>query len=270
VFSESTAQADITALGTPDPGVTWFYNWGRTPSTQLGTAYVTAGVEFVPMVWGRSDELADANLASRIKVGPNTKYLMGFNEPNFVAQANLTPARAAAAWPYLEKAADQLGLMTVGPGVNFCGPAGSCNQTDPFVWMDQFLAACTNCRIDFVAFHSYACDSTWFLNTYMKQAVDKYYTHGNPPRRLWVSELGCADAPPAGGWSVAQVQSYLNTIIPWFEGNPAIFRYAWFGGGNGRPNDPNYVTASNALLGNPGALTQVGTTYTSLPGATCP
>jgi hypothetical protein len=270
VLAIAGAPADLAALSAPSPGVSWFYSWARAPSSQVGTSYVAAGVEWVPMVWGHPDELADNNLASRITVGPNTHYLLGYNEPNFVAQSNLTPAVAAAGWPFLERAATALGLQTVGPAVNFCGPAGSCNQVDPFVWMDQFLAACTNCRIDFLAFHSYACDSNWFLNTYMRQAVDKYYTHGNPPRRLWITELACADAAPAGGWSTAQVQSYMNTIIPWFESQPAIFRYSWFGDRTGRPNDPNYVTASNALLAGSGQLTAVGMTYTSLPGATCP
>jgi hypothetical protein len=269
-FAATSAPMDLAALGAPDPGVSWFYSWAKAPPSQVGTSYVTAGIEWVPMVWGHADELADNDLASKIRVGPNTKYLLGYNEPNFVAQSNLTPARAAAGWPYLEKAADQLGLLTVAPALNFCGPASACNQTDPFVWLDQFLAACTGCRIDFVAFHSYACDSNWFLNTYMRQVVDKYYTRGNPPRRIWITELGCADAAPAGGWTPAQVQSYMNAIIPWFESQPAIFRYAWFGDRNGRPNDPNYVSASNALLAGAGQLTQVGTTYTTLPGATCP
>ncbi len=268
VFDIASAGADLTALAAPTPGISWFYGWSRTPSGQVGTKYVAAGVEWVPMVWGQPNELNDANLASRITVGPNTKYLLGYNEPNFTAQANLTPAQAAAAWPYLQKAADQLRLSTVAPAVNFCG--GGCNQTNPFVWLDQFLAACSNCRIDFVAFHSYACDSNWFLNTYMKQAVDKYYTQGNPPRKIWLTEFACADSAPAGGWSVTQIQSYLGTVIPWLESQPAIFRYAWFGDRTGRPNDPNYVTASNALLAGAGTLTALGNTYTTIARGTCP
>jgi hypothetical protein len=267
VFSVSSAPADLQALSAPVPGVSWFYGWSKAPNSQVGMSYVAAGVEWVPMVWGKADELSDNNLASKIHVGPGTKYLLGYNEPNFTAQANLTPAQAAAGWPYLQKAADQLGLKTVAPGLNFCG--GGCNQTDPFVWLDQFLAACTNCRIDFVAFHSYACDSNWFLNTYMKQAVDKYYTRGNPPRKIWLTEFACADAAPAGGWTSAQIQSYINTVVPWLEREPAIFRYSWFGDTTGRPMG-TYVTPSNALLAGAGQLTTVGTTYATLAGAACP
>jgi len=270
VLAIASAPADLAALSAPAPGVSWFYSWSTAPSSQVGTSYVAAGVEWVPMVWGHPAELTDAALASKIRVGPNTKYLLGYNEPNFHAQSNLTPAQAAAGWPFLERAADQLGLLTVAPVVNFCGPAGSCNQVDPFVWLDQFLAACSTCRIDFVAFHSYACDANWFLTTYMRQAVDKYYTNGKPPRKLWVTELACADSPPAGGWTVPQIQSYMNAIIPWFESQPAIFRYSWFGDRTGRPNDPAYVTASNALLAGAGQLTALGTTYTTLAGVGCP
>jgi hypothetical protein len=270
VLSVSSAAADLAALSAPTPGVSWFYGWSKTPNNQVGTSYVAAGVEWVPMVWGHQDELSDSDLASKIHVGANTKYLLGYNEPNFHSQANLTPAVAAAGWPYLEAAADELGLETVGPAMNFCGPAGSCNQVDPFIWLDQFLAACSGCRIDYVAFHSYACESNWFLNTYMAQAVQKYYTNGNPPRKIWLTEFACADAAPQGGWTVSQIQAYQNTVIPWLENEPAIFRYAWFGDTTGRPNDPNYVTASNALLAGAGQLTALGNTYTTLSGTNCP
>jgi hypothetical protein len=267
-FTVSSAPQDLAALSAPVPGVSWLYGWSRAPSSQVGMSYVAAGVEWVPMIWGHADELSDANLASRIQVGPGTKYLLGYNEPNFTAQSNLTPAQAAAGWPFLQKAADQLGLKTVAPAVNFCG--GGCNQTDPFVWLDQFLAACTNCRIDYVAFHSYACDSNWFLNTYISKAIDKYYTHGTPPRKLWITELACADSAPAGGWSVAQVESYMKAVVPWLESQPAVFRYSWFGDNTGRPTG-SYVTPSNALLAGPGQLTPLGVTYTTLPASSvCP
>jgi len=236
----------------------------------MGTAFLGSGVEFVPMVWGHATELTDPDLASKIYVGPSTKHLLGFNEPNFNSQANLTPAQAAAAWPNVEKAADQLGLELVAPAVNFCG--GGCNVTDPFAWVDQFLAACINCRIDYLAFHSYACDSNWFINTYMLQAVKKYYTNGNPKRRIWLTEFACADSAPSGGWTVAQIQSYQNVVVKYLEEEPGIYRYAWFGGRNGRPADANYVTASNSLLAaDSSQLTALGQTYTTISETTsCP
>jgi len=268
VLAIASAPQDLAALSAPTPGISWFYSWAQRPSSQVGTSYTAAGVEWVPMVWGHPAELTDTALASKLAVGPGTKYVLGYNEPNFTAQSNLTPAQAAAGWPRLQAAADTLGLKIVGPAVNFCG--GGCNQTDPFVWMDQFLAACVGCRIDYLAFHSYACDSNWFINTYMRQAIDKYYTRGTPPRQLWLTELACADAPPAGGWTVAQIQAYMNTIIPFLESQPSIFRYSWFGDTTGRPTG-TYVTPNDALLAGAGQLTALGNTYTTtLPGTSCP
>jgi len=268
VLAIASAPQDLAALSAPTPGASWFYSWAQRPSAQVGTSYTAGGFEWVPMVWGHPAELTDTALASKLAVGPGTKYVLGYNEPNFTAQSNLTPAQAAAGWPRLQAAADTLGLKIVGPAVNFCG--GGCNQTDPFVWMDQFLAACVGCRIDYLAFHSYACDSNWFINTYMRQAIDKYYTRGTPPRQLWLTELACADAPPAGGWTVAQIQAYQQAIIPFLESQPAIFRYAWFGDTTGRPTG-TYVTPNDALLAGAGQLTALGNTYTTtMPGTSCP
>jgi hypothetical protein len=108
--------ADINALS----NTSWYYNWGLQPtanvaSCNLGSRYL----EYVPMVWGAGSV---PNLVSKVRrrapprglvfyvrtrsglmtcnrswivVGlqlpSNTKYLLGFNEPNFASQANLSP-----------------------------------------------------------------------------------------------------------------------------------------------------------------------------------
>ena len=59
----------------------WWYNWG------LSRTGGNTGIEFVPMVWGSS------TVNGTIPSG--SKYLLGFNEPNFKAQSNLTPLAAA-------------------------------------------------------------------------------------------------------------------------------------------------------------------------------
>jgi len=266
VFAVSSAPVDLAALSAPVPGVSWFYGWSRAPSSQVGTSYVAAGVEWVPMVWGKSDELSDTNLASRIHVGPGTKYLLGYNEPNFTAQSNLTPAQAAAAWPYLEKRADQLGLKTVAPAVNFCG--GGCNETDPSCGSTSFsqrarrAASITSHFIRTHAtrtgFSTRTCRKPSTSTTRMARRRDR---SGHRARLRRRRSGRC--------WSTAQVDSYMKTIVPWLESQPAIFRYSWFGDTTGRPTG-SYVTPSNALLAGPGQLTSLGVTYTTLPAASCP
>src|SRR5436190_1067647 len=90
----ATATAGTTggAAGAPGaafyPAVRWWYNWS------LSRSGGNTGIEFVPMVWGSS------TINGTIPTG--SKYLLGFNEPNFKAQSNLTPQAAANAWPTLQ------------------------------------------------------------------------------------------------------------------------------------------------------------------------
>jgi hypothetical protein len=78
------------------PGIGWWYNWSPTPESPVQSSYGGLGLEFVPMQWGGTVDAA--TLASEIPEG--AKYLLGFNEPNFVQQSNLTPQQAAALWPH--------------------------------------------------------------------------------------------------------------------------------------------------------------------------
>ena len=114
------------------PGVSWWYNWAAQGAAG-------AGIEFDPMIWGggslHSCSPADA------------KYVLGFNEPNFTSQSNLTPAQAAADWPSgVEAAAKAIGALIVSPAVNFYGssleffavqriPA----VTDPYTYLKELL-----------------------------------------------------------------------------------------------------------------------------------
>src|SRR5260370_16715432 len=67
------------------PGILWWYNWASL-SPGGGT-----GIEFVPMIWG-GKSLNDA-------IPPASKYLLGFNDPHFNTQSNLTAQQPAPDWP---------------------------------------------------------------------------------------------------------------------------------------------------------------------------
>ena len=81
------------------PGVSWWYNWSASSGSP------TTGIEFVPMIWG-SGSLGDALPAG-------AQYVLGFNEPNFIAQSDLTPSQAAADWPKIEADAKAKGYGLV-------------------------------------------------------------------------------------------------------------------------------------------------------------
>ncbi len=230
--------ADMQALRS---SVSWWYNWSPVPESSVAGSYQNLGVEFVPMVWG--DRFASEDPAHRIPTG--TKFLLGFNEPNFTSQANLTAQQAAALWPQMEQIATARGMKLVSPAVNFCG--GGCNQTNPFDYLTQFFAACPSCKVDYVAAHWYACDKpalTWYLSELKK--------FGKP---IWITEFACLDAADT---SPAVQQAYMKEALSVLESDPAVFRYSWFAG----RFDPN---PNVNLLAASGALTPLGQTYVSYP-----
>jgi hypothetical protein len=234
-----------------EAGIGWWYNWGPLPEAGAQAALAAAGVEFVPMVWTGppSAEIDVDALVAGIPEG--ARYLLGFNEPNFGAQANLTPAQAAAAWPLLEEIADARGLELVSPAVNYCG--GDCNQTDPKVWLEEFFAACQGCRVDHVAIHWYACTGdalAWY--------VDQFADFGKP---IWVTEFSCLDQPDI---SLAAQLGYMNQAVPILEDDPRVFRYAWFIG-RSVPEVEDFN-----LFDDPGSLSPLGERYVGFDGACIP
>jgi hypothetical protein len=237
-FDPDGAVDDLAALSA---GVSWYYGWANAPNAKLANDYARLGVEFVPMVWGGSFTVADVVK----KIPDDARFLLGFNEPNFNSQANLTPQKAADLWPSLEEIARQKHLSLVSPAINYCG--GGCNVTNPIDWMDQFFAACTGCKIDYVAVHWYAC-----TGDALRSYIAMFKKYGKP---IWLTEFSCGDQ---GTQPVEKQQSYMKEALAYLEGDPDIFRYAWF---SGRTKS----IANVDLLGSPGQLTTLGQDYVTLP-----
>ena len=237
--------ADLQALS---PGVSWWYNWDFRPDQALRAgAYRDAGVDYAPMIWGAASDRAAAKTA----IGEDARVLLGFNEPNFGEQANLSPKAAADLWPELEAIADAKGLRLVSPAVNFCG--GNCRDTDPFRYLDAFFAACPGCRVDAVAMHIYVGCSPSGANKaeWLIQHVETYKKRFSQP--LWLTEFACDSAK-----STAEQQAFLEDAVTYLEAEPRVERYAWF---SGRATN----VANVDLLGESGQLTALGKAYVDAP-----
>lgn len=215
------------------PAVAWWYDWG------LQSSGANVGIEFAPMVWGSSA------VAKPIPVG--SKYLLGFNEPNFHAQSNLTPQQAAAYWPMLQSQAG--GAALVSPAMNFCGPAAQCNGTDPYQYLKDFFAACPGCKVDYVAVHWYNCDLP-SLRDYLEPGgnLEGFEQFGKP---IWLTEFSCG-----GAASIAEQEAYMRAAIPYLEGNAKVHRYSWFSA------DP---IPNAKLVASDGSPTALGQVYVGLP-----
>ena len=226
------------------PGVRWWYNWATEPEDVVAAQHRALGVEFVPMVWGGAFD--QAQVTAELSSGPG--YLLGFNEPNFKVQANMTAAEAAARWPALEAIADARGLALVSPALNYCGPAADCHATDPFVYLDAFFAACDGCRVDYLAAHWYACDGpalSWYLGELKK--------YGKP---IWLTEFACGDGDEAAR-SLAGQKQYMEDAVAILEADDDVYRYAWFA-------EENAIANVNVLTAD-GQLSELGALYVSLP-----
>lgn len=231
---------DLAALSA---GIGWWYNWTAKPDDTLSKGYAGLGVEYVPMIWGKSFD--EAELAKQIP--PDARYLLTFNEPNFGAQADLTPEEAAALWPRIEAFAKSRSLKLVSPALNYCG--GDCNETDPFRWLDRFFVACPSCQVDYVAMHWYACDRSSLTGV-----LARYEAYGRP---LWVTEFSCLDE--ASKVNDADELAYMKDAVAALEADPQVFRYAWFTGRSAASRPISVLGAA------PGELTPLGRQYLSLP-----
>lgn len=193
------------------------------------------------MVWNANFTVADA-LA---KIPDGAQYLLGFNEPNFKSQANLSPTEAAAKWPDLENIAQQKNMKLISPAVNYCGPSANCYETDPYVYLDKFFAACKNCQVDYIAMHWYACKREYLAN-YLN-GFKKYN------KQLWVIEFSCGDGDD-NAKSLAGQKSYMDEALKELESNPLVFRYSWF-------SSRTQAIPNVNLLGSSGVLTDLGNQY---------
>jgi hypothetical protein len=220
------------------PAITWWYNWAIQGSG------AKVGIEFTPMIWGAT------NVNGTLPVG--SKYLLTFNEPNFHAQSNLTAAQAASYWPTIEAKAAAAKVPIVGPGMNFCGPAASCNGTSPYQYLKDFFAACPGCKVDYVAVHWYNCDLP-SLKDYLEPGgnLEGFEQFGKP---IWLTEFSCN-----GSASVAEQEAFMRAAIPYLEGNPHVFRYSWFSAG---------PIPNARLINTDGSPTALGNVYIGL-GQSC-
>ncbi len=238
--------ADLQALS---KGVTWWYNWYHQPESTVINIYQNYGFDYVPMAWnGAFDKEA---MRSFLSTHPQVKYILGWNEPNFTTQANMTPSQAAAMWPELEEIADEFDLEIVGPAMNYCDQCvveDGITYTDPVKYLDDFFAACTNCRVDHIAIHSYMGNVSalqWYVGLFAKY-----------DRPIWLTEFANWENNP----TLHDQKNFLVGAVDYLENDPAIYRYAWF---TGRHTGAPYI----GLLGNgqPGKLTELGEIYVNMP-----
>lgn len=158
---------------------------------------------------------------------------MGFNEPDYSGQADLTVAAAVSGWmtymqPYASKAS--LGAPAV---TNGGSPMG-------LTYLGNFLSALKDAggSYDFCSIHWYdsATNIDYFKN-YMQEASTA--CNGKP---IWLTEFGASG-------SADEQNTFLQTVMPWMDEQSYIERYAYF------------MVATDNLISTGTTLSTLGNTF---------
>lgn len=239
----SNTEADLKAFS---KSLSWWYNWSPRPDSKVALVYQNYGMDFVPMTWNAN--YSETELRTFYTNHPEAKFILGFNEPNFTTQANMTPSQAAAAWPKVEKIAKDFGLKIVAPAVNYADKPVTENgvtYSDPIAYLDAFFAACPTCQVDYIAVHNYMCYAGALTND-----IKRYKKYKKP---IWLTEFACWDQQNI---TLAMQKDYMMGAIDYLEGDTCVFRYSWFNGN--RTQSYPYL---DLLKSTAGQLTELGQLY---------
>lgn len=239
----------VEDLAVISKGISWWYNWSYSPDLAVKDVYQQYGVEFVPMAW--NGNFNDQAMRAYIAAHPDVKYILAFNEPNFIDQANMTPSQAVAQWPRLEAIANEFGLKIVSVAMNYCGNCVTENGTtyySPFDYFDDFFRLCPTCKVDAISIHAYMPDVNgveWYVNEFKK--------YGKP---IWMTEFSAWETVK----TLDDQKRMLIQVVDSFENNADMQRYAWFTGRrNGHPFNGLFDYRQS------GVLAELGNIYVNMP-----
>ncbi|KAK7109980.1 uncharacterized protein [Littorina saxatilis] len=199
VPSESYRCGDFDVLH----GVAWWYDWAQTPNYHSG-CHRQLLANRVPMVWG---------WGAGVHVPNDAHYVLGFNEPNFHAQSNMSPQDAARHWRELQQQTGN--KVLVSPAAAPCGDHNMCysNGVD---WFAQFFQACPDCKVDYLATHGYWCDANIMMH-YLEDLWNRFH------KKIWLTEFSCPQKH-----SVSDQLNYMKAVLPRLEAASYVYRYSWF------------------------------------------
>ena len=218
----------------------WHYTWGSHPNVATTTP-------FVPMIKSAKTLLEQDAIGyvTRQLAETKTKHLLGFNEPDHEAQANMSVDQAISLWPKLQATGLRLGSPAT------TGPASP--------RLADFMAKAKNkgLRVDFMTMHRYAWPKA---DEFLRKVTELHERYGKP---IWVTEYAVADwnatSTRPSVYSRAQTEDFMRATVAGLRAMPFVERFAW----KTRPAlDPKM--GCSALFHTNGSLTSTGRLYASL------
>ncbi|KAL9037838.1 MAG: hypothetical protein Q9214_005523 [Letrouitia sp. 1 TL-2023] len=206
--------ASMTSLFNSE-AIGWQYNWDSAPGGTIDTSK-----EFVPMLWSTSMQYHVPHWKSRAEaaIAAGSTHLLGFNEPDLPAQANMNVGECVDGWlQYIEPFAKQYG------GKVKLGSPSVCNGPDAnqgLQFLGDFISQCSSCTVDFLSIHWYGLATDDGVQN-LKDHIGKAQAIAGG-RDIWLTEF-----KPDG--SDEQQKNFLDKILPWLDDKSnGVARYAYF------------------------------------------
>ncbi|KAL9598029.1 MAG: hypothetical protein Q9219_004785 [cf. Caloplaca sp. 3 TL-2023] len=231
----NSTSPSLTVFSNTD--ITWIHDWDAAPGN------APSQFMFVPTLW--SDKSPHSDNWDQKAAGH--QYLMSFNEPDIVGQANMDVGYALDKYKRLmfpkRSSNVKIGAPSVssGSGNNEAGiPMGT-------GWLDRFLDQCNDdrtCQADFVSGHWYGCPSG---SCSVQDDISSFKSYVNSlvssakGREVWIPEF------QRYGDTNGQKQ-FLEGVLPTLDGNGAVTRYAYF-------------MVADGILTTGGQVSELGNTY---------
>lgn len=192
--------ADDRVWDSPTSDLTWYYNYGPSPSPSYSSS---TKLQFVPMLFGAPPLSSDTSfleeVRSQIRQGVNIKYALAFNEPDLQGNggSNVAPDIAAEVWINQMEPLRKQGVKLGAPAVTGA-PTG-------FIWLENFFDACSGkCRPDFIPIHWYG--DFQGLASHIGQVRGTY-----PNMTIWVTEYAHNHV------TLEESQSFFNSSAEYFD-----------------------------------------------------
>ena len=193
------------------------YSWAQVENNDIGTS-------FVPMIHSPSKSTPEAWLKNVDKAcAEGTKAVMGFNEPDHIEQANLSPEAACSAWKqYMNPIASSHPELTIiGPSVTN-GPA---SRMMGIAWLSTFYNICPDAVVHATNIHFY---DIYDEDTYGRFKAHVKIANSLADKPIWVTEFGLNP-----GASEEQASSFLKDCMAYLDGNDHVQGYSYFMVGKG-------------------------------------
>jgi hypothetical protein len=200
--------------GWRDYGLSWYYDWGKTPGSGYPIDNTPANYAYSSMQHNMDWEGLPENIPTDCApylTNSKPMYLMGLNEPDRPDQANTNVAALISVWPYFQAA----NLPLVSP---------STSKGAEWGWLNPFYTeiASRGYRCDYSSMHWYGSPSADNVISHAK------WIHGNWGRRVWITEFCNIAFGFTGTWSEEDCYDAFHEFLWRAEDEWAIARHAWF------------------------------------------